>query len=150
MKHFQIFIHLEFVNTICLPIARDYETTQTNERYLVAGWGKTEYGSKSDELLKANIPAKTTETCEKTFNVTLAEDKIICAGGENLVDTCNGDSGGPLFWTGKMKNSGARYYQFGITAAGYKFCGKLLKGGSPPAFYTRISSYLQWIESNMY
>lgn len=140
----------DFLNTICLPILDDYEVTQAIDRYLIAGWGRTEYGSKSDEMLKANIPMKMTSDCGIAFNITLSEEHIICAGGEDLVDSCSGDSGGPLFWTGKMKNSGARYFQFGITAAGYKYCGKLLNGVTPPAFYTKISSYIQWIRTNMY
>lgn len=143
-------IFLDFVNTICLPLSEDYEMTSTNERYLVAGWGKTEFGSKSDEMLKANIPMKAVEACENAFNITLKTEQIICAGGESLIDSCSGDSGGPLFWTGKMKNSGARYFQFGITAAGYKYCGQLLNGVTPPAFYTKISSYMQWVKSRIH
>lgn len=93
---------------------------------------------------------KRIEDCEKTFNISLNKDKIICAGGESLVDSCSGDSGGPLFWTGKMRNSGARYFQFGITAAGYRYCGQLLNGVTPPAFYTNIDRYIEWIKSQIH
>lgn len=145
-----VFNFLDFVNTICLPTSVNYESTQANDRYLIAGWGKTEYGSKPDELLKADIPMRRIEACEDAFNITLNKKQIICAGGEDLADSCSGDSGGPLFWPGKMRNSGARYFQFGITAAGYRYCGRLLNGLTPPAFYTKIDSYLEWIQSNIH
>lgn len=133
-----------------MPIEGDIENVHYNERYLVAGWGKTDSGIRSDELLKANIPAQKIDACEEAFNITLNNDLIVCAGGENLIDTCNGDSGGPLFWTGKMKNSGARYFQYGVTAIGYRYCGQLLNGSTPPAAYTNSSSFVTWIKSNMF
>lgn len=120
-----------------------------NKRYLVAGWGKTEYGVKSDELLKANIPRQNIELCHETFRINISTNYVICAGGENRVDSCNGDSGGPLFWIGKIKASGARYFQHGITAAGFTDCGHLPNGLTPPAFYTNISSYINWIKKNL-
>lgn len=100
--------------------------------------------------MKAQIPRQKVEKCREIFQRnSFTESNIICAGGENQVDTCRGDSGGPLFWTGRV-NSGARYIQHGITAAGYKGCGSLFKNETPPALYTNVAGFIDWIRSNIH
>lgn len=63
--------------------------------------------------------------------------KYICAGGEEGIDTCRGDSGGPLTW---IKN---KIELWGVTSAGNNHCGK--KGS--PGLYTKVIDYLDWIHS---
>lgn len=138
-----------YVNTICLPMAEDIQSAQIENRFLVAGWGRTENESRSNSLLKATVPRQSIDTCRNIFKVDRITDKhIICAGGENLVDTCKGDSGGPLFWTTKI-HMGSRYIQRGLTGAGYTSCGGLFGGVTPPTVYTNVASYIDWIQSNM-
>ncbi|KAL5284298.1 CLIPB1.2 family protein [Megaselia abdita] len=139
-----------FVNTICLPVPGDVQLTQIENRFLVAGWGRTETENRSNALLKATVPRQTIDTCRNVFRVNrITDDHIICAGGENLVDTCKGDSGGPLFWTAKI-HSGSRYIQHGLTGAGYTACGALFGNETPPTIYTNIANYIDWIKSNMH
>lgn len=139
-----------FVNTICLPVPEDIQLKQIENRFLVAGWGRTETDVRSNSLLKANIPRQSIESCKNIFKVDrITDTHIICAGGENLVDTCKGDSGGPLFWTAKI-HSGSRYIQHGLTGAGYTACGSLFGNITPPTVYTNVASYIDWIKSNMH
>ncbi|KAJ0169500.1 hypothetical protein K1T71_015087 [Dendrolimus kikuchii] len=67
-------------------------------------------------------------------------DSQICAGylggGQ---DTCQGDSGGPLQVTSSENK--CIFYVMGVTSLG-KSCGDK----DTPAIYTRVSSYIEWIE----
>ncbi len=58
------------------------------------------------------------------------------------VDSCNGDSGGPLAY--KKSKPEDPWYLIGIVSYGTSLCGK----GSP-GVYTKVTSYLDWIERNM-
>ena len=57
-------------------------------------------------------------------------------------DTCRGDSGGPLVLKlGQYKT----YYQMGIVSFGFEgIC-----GNGRPAIYTRLASYLEWIQASL-
>ena len=57
------------------------------------------------------------------------------------VDSCNGDSGGPLIL---KEFSSDPYYQIGIVSFGLKLC-----GNGVPAVYTRVTNYIPWIERNL-
>ncbi|KAH9630587.1 hypothetical protein HF086_016091, partial [Spodoptera exigua] len=59
---------------------------------------------------------------------------------EEVKDTCEGDSGGPLQNTFHI--SSCQYVVIGVTSTGRQ-CGLLGSTG----LYTRVSSYLHWIES---
>ena len=56
-------------------------------------------------------------------------------------DSCGGDSGGPLVW---REFAGEPWNQIGLVSYGTPKCGK-----GVPAVYTKIESYLDWIEENM-
>lgn len=106
-------------------------------------------GSSSDILQVAVIPSVNREVCQSEllklrFNQAITISRI-CAGGEQYVDTCKGDSGGPLGYK-DMYNDKPCFIQFGIVSAGNKYCGLL----NAPAIYTNVSHYLQWITDNMY
>ncbi len=98
-----------------------------------AGWGRTSNtpGSGSSTLLKVNLPIVSLQTCANVFTVN---DNQICAGTGRQTDTCNGDSGGPLFI-----NKGGRFYQVGITSFGASCV------SGYPGVYTKVASYVGWI-----
>lgn len=117
------------------------------DRYVVTGWGTTENQTGSDVLLEAILPRVSNADCqqkmtENRLNVALS-DKQMCAGGEKLVDTCRGDSGGPLGFS--TNYNGARFVQFGIVSAGVNTCGQK----SVPGIYCRVASYMDWILQNI-
>jgi secreted trypsin-like serine protease len=67
------------------------------------------------------------------------KDTQLCAV-DPIMDTCQGDSGGPLqielYANGKMIP-----FLAGLTSYGSSACGSEI-----PSVYTRISSYIPWIE----
>lgn len=140
----------EFVNTVCLPTTQDLQNAKEEDTFLIAGWGRTVNSPSSKNLLKASVSRQSIYSCRTVFRTEIIPDElIICAGGESLVDTCAGDSGGPLFWKARI-HSGSRFIQYGLTGNGYYRCGQKLKGRTPPSMYTNIAAHIDWIRSSMY
>ena len=58
------------------------------------------------------------------------------------IDSCSGDSGGPATY---RKTPNSPWYQLGIVSFGAKKCGSKDR----PGVYTRVKSFLPWIEANL-
>ncbi|XP_055904322.1 serine protease snake-like isoform X4 [Eupeodes corollae] len=107
------------------------------------GYGLTEFaGLGSQELLKVNLTVFSSDYCapffkrQRKFKMGLS-DAHICAGDKDgRKDTCQGDSGGPLIY--RHKN---QMFAVGITSSG-QAC-----SGFPPAIYTKIYPYTEWISN---
>lgn len=138
-----------YVNTICLPITKDLQKQQDQSRFIVAGWGQTEKRTWPKALMKAVVPRRSIDFCRDFFPNAGIADNLICAGGENGVDTCLGDSGGPLF-SAALVHSGSRYIQYGITHNGHPSCDEKQQGKTPPSMYTNIADHMDWIRSFIY
>lgn len=99
----------------------------------------------SDNLLKVDLNIFENNECKNLFQADrrLSEGIVteqLCAGVPGQVkDTCLGDSGGPLQVI--LPENPCVQYIVGITSFG-KYC-----GGKAPGVYTRVSSYIDWIEN---
>ena len=106
----------------------------------VVGWGYQSEGSgmTTTQLRTVDVPVQSTTMCQVAYpGVTTMQ---ICAGyNTNGMDSCSGDSGGPLFWrskdTGEVVLVGAVSYGRGCARAGYY------------GVYTRVSSFIDFIKS---
>jgi secreted trypsin-like serine protease len=100
----------------------------------VSGWGSTEYGGSTVNALRgASIPIVADSTCGSALYYGTAFDPatMVCAGfAEGGVDSCNGDSGGPL----ESPLEGGGYRLVGITSWGFR-CAE----PNSPGVYTRIA-----------
>ncbi|XP_075157084.1 serine Protease Immune Response Integrator [Haematobia irritans] len=117
-----------------------------SETLTAIGYGHTQFGGiGSQQLLKTDLKAVSNKDCLKFYSNDYAEapngilSSQLCAGDPvGLRDTCQGDSGGPLVnLVGPFK----RGYVVAITSFG------LGCASGSPAIYTRVSSYLDWIET---
>lgn len=124
-----------FVTPICLP-DEEFVGTRAGRNVTITGFGHTGRSRHSGVKQKALVPIFDLEQCRsKWARITLNEGQL-CAGAQYSIDSCSGDSGGPLmtqrlYWTVE-----------GIVSFGYQ-CG--LEGW--PGVYTRVSSYVDWIKS---
>lgn len=112
------------------------EQVGVNGRALVSGWGHNETGYYSTYLNYLNVDIVGNEQCIKSHSPKYAgrvQDTHICTLGDHRSGTCIGDSGGPLVKDRLL---------IGIIAWGVP-CAL-----GVPDQHTRISSYLDWIESN--
>jgi secreted trypsin-like serine protease len=101
----------------------------------ISGWGRaSEDGWAADDLQAANVPIVADSTCGAAIVYGDAFDPatMVCAGylEEGGVDTCNGDSGGPL----ESALEGGGYRLVGITSWG-SGCAQ----PAAPGVYTRIA-----------
>ena len=127
-----------------LPLNRLADNPMATEDTLawIAGWGLN--GTPSDfpkELHEAQIPLLSLATCRERYTTSELNilDSHLCAGfAEGGVDTCVGDSGGPIF----LSDEEGIFLQLGITSAG-EGCASTF-----PGIYTQISSYISWIDEN--
>uniref|UniRef100_A0A4Y0BRI1 Peptidase S1 domain-containing protein n=1 Tax=Anopheles funestus TaxID=62324 RepID=A0A4Y0BRI1_ANOFN len=122
-----------------------------------AGWGFTGDIYSPEALLRTNLSTVPVEECNKAYVTFKARIKDgirpsqYCArGSQQLVggvplysDTCEGDSGGPLYYVAGGEDA-PKYYLLGVTSFGAG-C-----GSSNPSVYTRISYYMDWIESHVW
>lgn len=143
---------------ICLPWV--VGVSDPNSVYSVAGWGRTDNQPISKEEIKrtgvlstslqyAQVPWVSFLECTKhQIYAGLKRGKHICAGGVLGIDSCNGDSGGPLLSQPKTAFGNAQkdrpYFLRGIVSFGTQTC-----GSGYPGVYTNIDMYLSWIQDHL-
>ncbi|KAM5235489.1 mast cell protease 1A-like [Ctenodactylus gundi] len=118
------------VNLLELPKATDQATP--GMMCSVAGWGNLNFRIQTDKLHEVNLEIQSDGTCtseHRRYN----KDIQMCVGNpQENKSPFHGDSGGPLVCNNKAQ---------GVVS--YEVC------GVPPAVFTRISSFLPWIEKTM-
>ncbi|KDR24454.1 serine protease snake-like [Zootermopsis nevadensis] len=136
----------EFIRPACLYTRDTFDINKT----VATGWGQIDFAEKkSDVLLKVGISIIDNKLCNELYKMDETTKKLgngivpsmMCAGElEGGKDTCQGDSGGPIQIT--RPNNRCVYNIIGITSFG-KFCA----AKNAPGVYTRVSSYVPWIEN---
>ncbi|XP_044210899.1 transmembrane protease serine 13a [Thunnus albacares] len=129
------------VQPACLP-AFDQRFSHGTKCW-TSGFGTTEAGSGtvSKDLMEVVVDIIDTQVCNSPrVYGGLVTKNMLCAGDLNGgKDSCQGDSGGPL-----VCQTENRWFVAGITSWGTG-CGEKNK----PGVYTKVSSVLPWIYSNM-
>ncbi|CAG9564979.1 unnamed protein product [Danaus chrysippus] len=120
---------------------RNIELARGNDSFIgswatASGFGRfTETSGASSTLRFVNLQVTTNEVCRRTFGNAIISS-FLCVATANGRSTCAGDSGGPLAIGNKL---------IGITCFGHR-------GGCTlghPAGFVRVSSFYDWIVSNM-
>lgn len=104
----------------------------------IIGWGTTTRGgSPATQLQEAQVPMVDDATCQRTWSSVFDRSSMVCAGGKG-VDTCNGDSGGPLM----VPRAGA-FAIVGVISFGASTCAT----ADSPSVYARVGepALNQWI-----
>ncbi|CAH0405306.1 unnamed protein product [Chilo suppressalis] len=127
----------------CLPPPR--AQPPAGRHCTVVGWGQLYEHERvfPDTLQEVELPVISTAECRRRTRLLplyrVTED-MFCAGYERGGrDACLGDSGGPL-----MCQESDRWYIYGVTSNGYG-CAR----ANRPGVYTKVSNYIEWIESVM-
>lgn len=138
----------DFVRPICLPVDSNLRAATFDGIVMdVSGWGKTEVSSASAKKLKAAVEGVALDQCRKVYsgqNIDLLNSQL-CAGGKEGIDSCRGDSGGPLISLDTTNRVRSYYFLAGVVSFGPSPCG--LKNW--PGVYTRVGNFVNWIENTI-
>ncbi|KAG8235394.1 hypothetical protein J437_LFUL009253 [Ladona fulva] len=102
------------------------------------GEGFCDNGTDQHDLLKVSIQIWNQDECKRIYNKLHLNvyPEQICAGTEEGGEGfCNGDSGGPLYMNGQV--IGIVSWSEGCAEKGW------------PDVYTRVSAYIDWINSKV-
>uniref|UniRef100_A0A182MK40 Peptidase S1 domain-containing protein n=1 Tax=Anopheles culicifacies TaxID=139723 RepID=A0A182MK40_9DIPT len=121
------------VGPACLPM-RFSSSNFAGSIVEATGWGTLDFGAPTSSILrKVSLNVITQQSCQSSMPNILASHICTYTSGR---DTCQYDSGGPLFYT-----SGGRVYLVGVVNYGVSCA------SSKPSVSARITSYLSWIQS---
>ncbi|XP_037942536.1 serine protease SP24D-like [Teleopsis dalmanni] len=116
------------------PIQMAEEEVPSGEDVIVSGWGRLYTGGPIPNRLQWNtLKAITTEECEEA--IEFGRDSLICLAHEVDNGVCNGDSGGPATYKGKL-----------VGVAGFVVDGC---GSHNPDGYAKVFYHRNWITENM-
>ncbi|XP_064469832.1 trypsin-1-like [Ornithodoros turicata] len=122
-----------FIGSVCLP-TKNYEIRGNVD---VTGWGSIyPEGDASPVLLDVTVPVLPDLMCSMGTFGSYEKESMICAGVPTR-DSCQGDSGGPA-----VQRQNGSFVLAGIVSYGYS-CGIF------PGVYTRVASYVDWINRNV-
>ncbi|XP_032514810.2 brachyurin-like isoform X1 [Danaus plexippus] len=131
------------IQVISLPSASDVSNNFAGMTATVTGYGKISDSQASfppsTTLHHVSLNIITNAVCQRSFDLKL-DASHLCTSGTNRVGTCDGDSGGPLMVTSQNKKILVGIVSFGFgdsCSAGY------------PSVYTRVTSFLRWIQTQM-
>ena len=145
------------VSPICL---HSENSLQRGDEGVVTGWGKTLASSHhlSSCLRAVKLPYWEQTDCEEAFKYSSQRilPEMLCAGFPG-VDSCDGDSGGPLagFIDGNYRLVGIISWGFGcgggmlVRRSGRGKYLTLCCQSTIPGVNTRVQPYLHWIEEKM-
>lgn len=131
----------------CLP--EQSEELKPEVMATILGWGAISYHrqrdgkpqvERDDMLYQAAVPVVDFDECKNSYGDDLESHHVICAGyKEGRIDSCAGDSGGPLLVEKENK-----WHVYGVTSFGDE-CGKEGKYG----IYSKTSAYVDWIKKTV-
>lgn len=101
-----------------------------NTAMIVSGWGHTDDQGTHPKILQYTLIYKINSNKCRLFYDSF-DDGMLCAGNNDVKNSCNGDSGGPLV-SGDI--------QYGIVSYGTIKCITTI-----PAVYTNVGYYRNWI-----
>ncbi|XP_023709666.1 venom protease-like [Cryptotermes secundus] len=144
--------HVEYnryVRPICLP-EPDWRKTFAGTPAVLTGWGYLSFGGERNPVLQeVSVTVFNNTDCMRAYSSPLVPRRNypegiissqLCAGDPNGgKDACQGDSGGPL-----VVREGDVHILVGIVSSGIGCGNKAF-----PGVYSRVSSYVDWINSHL-
>ncbi|XP_063706429.1 serine protease snake-like [Culicoides brevitarsis] len=120
------------------------------EKAIVIGFGQVSSdGPTSEHLMKVSLSNYPRNECEKTYkdNAGMPQGLLesqFCAGEvAGGKDSCQGDSGGAIQVV--LKDPYCMYSIIGVVSFG-----KMCAFANSPGIYTKVASYIPWIEQNAF
>ncbi|KAK3795537.1 hypothetical protein RRG08_062418 [Elysia crispata] len=140
-----------YVQPICLPTP-DVPFSE-GQKCWIAGWGHTEKTQFPDEVQDGLISLASNKMCDEMQTPHQTHNRTLCAGDfpplSSYNSPCQGDSGGPLVCEQQGSQTIVGVTSYGRNCWCYLFgFPDFLITGSPSVF-TRVQTFLPWIEKTM-
>uniref|UniRef100_A0A674K9L9 pancreatic elastase II n=1 Tax=Terrapene triunguis TaxID=2587831 RepID=A0A674K9L9_9SAUR len=130
------------IQPACLPAANSL--LASGVVCYVTGWGRLQTnGALPDILQQGPLVVVDYATCSlPVWWGSTVKTTMVCAGGDGLISSCNGDSGGPL----NCRGADGRWEVHGVVSFGSSLgCNYYRK----PSVFTRVSAFNNWIATVM-
>nr|XP_028596396.1 chymotrypsin-like elastase family member 2A [Podarcis muralis] len=130
------------IQLVCLPKANSI--LASNSPCYATGWGRLQTdGASPDILQQGRLLVVDYATCSKSsWWGSSVKSSMVCAGGDGVISSCKGDSGGPL----NCKPSSGKWEVHGIGSfVSSSGCNTYHK----PTVFTRVSAFNDWIAQMM-
>lgn len=126
---------------VSLATAQQTATLTADSQLNIMGWGVTveDANEPSEQLREAIVPFVTDAECAAIYGDEVSSN-MFCAGYElGGVDTCLGDSGGPVIasFNGSERQVGIVSWGNGCAQPGF------------PGVYTKVSNYQTWLDDTI-
>lgn len=128
---------LEYTDKI-KPIELVTEPIADGSTIVLSGWGLQKTNGPKLPVPLQFVDVKTLSTADCKKKIGTWADSILCLSHPKGEGACNGDSGGPAAYEGKL--AGVAGFVTGIISK----C-----GSSRPDGYAKVSSHIEWIRSHM-
>lgn len=129
-----------YIQPSCFPSKEDSKP-EDGDICVIAGWGASRSAEYYQFLQKGVIRIFDDTQCKRLIGSRFRSEQEICAGRvDGSVDSCHGDSGGPLMCY-RGKTSQPRWTIEGIVSWGAGFCG----AAGSPGVYQEFLFYKDWI-----
>ncbi|GAB6023778.1 hypothetical protein CHUAL_008530 [Chamberlinius hualienensis] len=129
----------KYVQLACLP--KMNASLPQGQSCVILGWGKESHTdlTGTEVLHQARIPIVDMNSCQNGYDYYIT-DNMFCAGHpKGRIDTCAGDSGGPLLC--EVNN---KWHVYGVTSFG-DGCAMRGKFG----VYAKVPNYIDWVKETM-
>uniref|UniRef100_A0A8C9F8P1 pancreatic elastase II n=1 Tax=Pavo cristatus TaxID=9049 RepID=A0A8C9F8P1_PAVCR len=122
------------IKLACLPAAQSILSSNT------ACYWEMANGALPDDLQQGLLLVVDYATCSRpSWWGSTVKTNMVCAGGDGITSSCNGDSGGPL----NCQNADGSWEVHGIVSFGSSLgCNYYRK----PSVFTRVSAFDSWIK----
>ncbi|KAF9788999.1 hypothetical protein SFRURICE_008670 [Spodoptera frugiperda] len=131
------------IQVIPLPTTADVNQNFAGSTGVISGFGKTSDAQTSfpatTALHQTSVPIITNAVCQRSFQISI-DGSHLCTGGTGGKGTCDGDSGGPLTVLHNNKRILVGVVSFGPSEG----C-----QASSPSVFSRVTSFLTWINNNL-
>lgn len=133
-------VETEYVKIVTLVGLGDAMLMQPGNEAVVSGWGAEREGGWMTSILnKVSVPLVAHDACAEAYG-SLLRDGMTCAGyADGGMDSCSGDSGGPLMVTdnGEVKLAGIVSWGRGCARA------------NAYGVYTNIPFFMDWVMEHL-
>jgi len=127
------------IQPVCLPTYSDASDDFVGASVTLTGWGRPSDSASgiSEVLREVDVTTIATADCQAYYGIVT--DDMVCIDSTGGHGSCNGDSGGPMNYVVDGVTQTRGITSFGSSTG--------CETGYPDG-YTRVTSYLDWIESN--